>query len=294
MTREEYFRRYPDLGFELDPLDMNLARMQHNVLKRLKEIEADGRRMIFHVEEKWVAKNPEREYGEIVVEVYQDMESYYCVRMKVSDKQGRNKVGTPLYRGSWDGMYQFVDGKTKGYGDRFEFMSLCKMIANWFDYCVENDERQDLHDMYLIGEGMAMEGCSRGPLCMVNTETNERRQLIDETGHVVGFGEQDFDWEKLKQVEHRYCLDNRVVEYAGLGRYNNFRNELCCLSWMLYPEGRYFADEDGFGMEDNDEENIYCVIDKDLEVLIPFQPMTDSERQQLMAVAIEKRLRKVL
>jgi hypothetical protein len=40
---------------------------------------------------------------------------------------------------------------------------------------------------------------------------------------------------------------------------------------MLYPDGMYFADEDGFGMEDNDEVEIYCVIDKDFNVLRPFQ-----------------------
>jgi len=33
---------------------------------------------------------------------------------------------------------------------------------------------------------------------------------------------------------------------------------------MLYPDGRYFADEDGYGMEDNEEENVYCIIDSNL------------------------------
>ena len=46
---------------------------------------------------------------------------------------------------------------------------------------------------------------------------------------------------------------------------------------MIYPDGRYFADEDGFGMEDNDEEKAYCIINKDLEIIVPFQPMDDVE-----------------
>ena len=44
---------------------------------------------------------------------------------------------------------------------------------------------------------------------------------------------------------------------------------------MLYPDGMYFADEDGFGMEDNDEVEIYCVIDKEFNVLRPFRPVSD-------------------
>lgn len=36
--------------------------------------------------------------------------------------------------------------------------------------------------------------------------------------------------------------------------------------------GRYFADEDGFGMEDNDEVQVYCVMNDNLEVVKPFGP----------------------
>ena len=44
---------------------------------------------------------------------------------------------------------------------------------------------------------------------------------------------------------------------------------------MLYPDGRYFADEDGYGMEDNDEVKVYCVLDDNLQVVRPFGPVDD-------------------
>ena len=44
---------------------------------------------------------------------------------------------------------------------------------------------------------------------------------------------------------------------------------------MLYPDGRYFADEDGFGMEDNDEVNISAYIDTQCRVVVKFQDMKD-------------------
>ena len=47
---------------------------------------------------------------------------------------------------------------------------------------------------------------------------------------------------------------------------------------MLYPDGRYFADEDGFGMEDNDEVTVYCVLDENLQVVRPFAPVNDVPR----------------
>ena len=79
------------------------------------------------------------------------------------------------------------------------------------------------------------------------------RQLLDETSHLVGFEEKDFDREKLKTVEHPYDVNHKYVDYGGLGRYWDFSDGICCLCWMLHPDGRYYADEDGFGMEDDDE-----------------------------------------
>jgi hypothetical protein len=46
---------------------------------------------------------------------------------------------------------------------------------------------------------------------------------------------------------------------------------LARVDWMLYPDGRYFGDEDGFGMEDNDEVNIYGYIDTNCRVVKKFR-----------------------
>ena len=130
---------------------------------------------------------------------------------------------------------------------------------------------------YLIGEGMAMFGQSRGPLYIANTETNKIKMLVDEKSKVVGFTKEDIDYASLEGVEHSGDAYRMVVDYAGMGRYSDFRDGICCLYWMLYPDGMYFADEDGFGMEDNDEVEIYCVIDKDFNVLRPFRIVNSVE-----------------
>ena len=139
-----------------------------------------------------------------------------------------------------------------------------------------------------IGEGMLWIGESRGPLFFANSHTGKARQLLDENSNLVGFEDRDFDWEKLKAVEHPYDVNHKHVDYGGLGRYWDFSDGVCCLCWMLHPDGRYYADEDGFGMEDDEEENIYCVIDSNLRIVIPWQPMTDEERAANMRKAREK------
>lgn len=141
--------------------------------------------------------------------------------------------------------------------------------------------------IYPIGEEMLLIGECHGPMFFANGSTGKARQLLDENSYLVGFEDEDFDWEKLKDVEHPYDVKHGYVDYGGLGRYSNYCNGICCLRWMLHPDGRYYADEDGFGMEDDDEENIYCIIDSNLRIVIPWQPMTDKEMSANMAKAIE-------
>ena len=44
---------------------------------------------------------------------------------------------------------------------------------------------------------------------------------------------------------------------------------------MLYPDGMYFADSDGFGMENNNEETVHAIINTDLKIVEPFRPIND-------------------
>lgn len=66
----------------------------------------------------------------------------------------------------------------------------------------------------------------------------------------------------------------KVVEY-WVGRYRNFKNGICALCWIISPDGSYFGDEDGYGMEDNEEEIVYYIINKKMESIVPFLPMND-------------------
>lgn len=327
MDRSDFIKNPSDFSFCVNPLDINLANMQMRLMEDMKTAKTVCGVVFDTIVETYDSQNPLREFGLIMVEIYKYRGSLsgtlYQVRITITNKQGDLWYVVPLYEGDWNWMQRFIDGKVRTWGGVWDFFSLCKANALWFDYCVKNNEGRYLRQLdeslieemqnevdslyfytiesrvcchghpdlmmskgFFIGEGMAMFRNSSNPsLYIANTETNEMRQLVDRTGHVVGFENEDFDWEKLKGLEHRRCLDDMVIDYAGIGRYGDFCNGICCISWMLYPDGRYFADADGYGMEDNDEENIYCILDKHLKVLIPWQPMTYGERQKLMKEA---------
>lgn len=133
-------------------------------------------------------------------------------------------------------------------------------------------DKNNLKDAYDIGENMAVFSGEGRSYTIINKETGKTRQLVSEDGSLlVTDNEIDFD------AIYKGCPDFngcKSVRY-WFGRYDKFRNGVCVICWTIYPDGRYFADEDGFGMEDNDEENAYYIINKELEIIVPFQPMDD-------------------
>ena len=142
----------------------------------------------------------------------------------------------------------------------------------------------------LAGDKMALffgEGWRNYELYIANTITGKIRKLSTTRGELL-VDDNDIDYEAIVK-ECKNGIGNaqaKAIRYARLNRWDGFKDGLCAISWMLYPDGRYFADEDGFGMEDNDEEKVYAIIDTDLNIVEPFRPIND-------VAAYLKNLRKI-
>lgn len=123
-----------------------------------------------------------------------------------------------------------------------------------------------------IGEGMAVINGEGKSFTIVNTETGKSRRIVSEDGWLL-VDDDEINFEAMEKGCSGY-YDGKSVEY-WFGCYGNFRNGVCALCWTISPDGLYFADEDGFGAEDNGEEMAYCVINRNMEIIVPFQPMND-------------------
>ena len=131
-------------------------------------------------------------------------------------------------------------------------------------------DKKNFKNAHDIGENMAVLSGEGRSYTIINKETGKTRQLVSESGSLL-VADNEIDFNAIKKG----CPDfngRKSVRY-WFGRYDDFRNGICAICWTIHPDGRYFADEDGFGMEDNDEEKVYCIINKDLEIIVPFQPM---------------------
>ena len=122
-----------------------------------------------------------------------------------------------------------------------------------------------------LGCGMILfrgKGWRNRSLYVMNTELQTVYPLVNPYGVLTGFSHNDIYWESVDKLEHNGDAMNLVARYSfGLGAY---RDGVARFDWMLYPDGQHFADESGFGMEDNDEVNVSAYIDKECRVLVKF------------------------
>lgn len=129
-----------------------------------------------------------------------------------------------------------------------------------------------IKDAFDIGENMAILKENGKSFTILNKETGKLRRIVSEDGRLL-VDDSEIDFDAIEEG----CPDfegGKYVEYY-FGIFRDFKNGVCAICWTVYPDGRYFADEDGFGMEHNNEENAYCIINRDLEIIVPFQPIKD-------------------
>lgn len=127
---------------------------------------------------------------------------------------------------------------------------------------------------YDRGEGIATfsgNGKDR-TIVLVNTNTGKMRKIRDAGGSIL-VSDAEMDYETIDALlEHPGDAHYKCSDYY-FGFYDSFKNGYAALAWTTHPDGMYYMDEDGFGMEPDSEENIYCIINSDLEIVVPFKPM---------------------
>lgn len=110
-----------------------------------------------------------------------------------------------------------------------------------------------------------------GNMAILNTETGKVRVLSDGRRLLVDDSEIDYNSIEKECPNGIHNARAKIIRYANLGYWDNFKDGVCAISWMLYPDGQYFADSSGFGMKDNDKEVVYAIINTDLQIIEPFR-----------------------
>lgn len=87
------------------------------------------------------------------------------------------------------------------------------------------------------------------------------------------------DWESMKKLPDEAWPKLRSYSFSYPSFIRGYQNGIAKVQWQLIPDGRYWMDDDGFGMTSEVELNIYGFIDQEANIISKFHYYTDEELQ---------------
>lgn len=120
---------------------------------------------------------------------------------------------------------------------------------------------------------------------LINHAEKVAFELMDSSLQLKFLTEKDVDWDSVQTLENNRNAYSFSAFYQRFD-VKKFENGVALVEWTLYPDGRYFMDDDGFGMEDNDPSVVYGFIDTHANVVIPFQAKSMGEMEKLRPEAV--------
>lgn len=96
----------------------------------------------------------------------------------------------------------------------------------------------------------------------------------------------DIDWESMKGLPEAAVCRARSLDFHFPSFVSRYENGVAQVRWELNPDGMYYMDEDGYGMTDDDEVDIYGFIDRMGNVVVKFKDI-HNDRNLLKAMRME-------
>lgn len=147
----------------------------------------------------------------------------------------------------------------------------------------EAEERYGFDDR---GEGMLQATeFSTGRRFLLNTELKKAWELVTADGHFAHWNASDVELGvalDMPSSARRKIFNVRVPHYFGMEYYEH---GVALAVWTVQPDGIFYGDEDGFGVTSDQEITLYAYVDREGQMLVPFQPMDDDLKSRYRAIA---------
>lgn len=108
---------------------------------------------------------------------------------------------------------------------------------------------------------------------------NEQLAIVDQ---------EHIDWDSMKNLpeEAEKTLLRYSFQFPSFIR--SYHNGIAEVQWQLIPDGRYWMDDDGYGMTGDIELNIYGFIDQEANIISKFHYYTDKELDSYILDKVRK------
>lgn len=127
-------------------------------------------------------------------------------------------------------------------------------------------------NMYIINEAIC--GYMK-PRYLVDERNKTAVEFMDEMTRLQTVSNDDIDWESLKDLPQEAIDRAKNLNAIYPSFICKYKNDVAEVSWQLNPDGRYFMDEDGYGMTDDEEITIYGYVDRAGKPLVKFRHIND-------------------
>lgn len=102
------------------------------------------------------------------------------------------------------------------------------------------------------------------------------------------------DWESMEKLPDKAAETLRRYSFRYPSFIRQFKNGIALVQWQLIPDGRYYMDDDGYGMSDDEELNIYGFIDRQANIVGLFHYYTDAEIDSGILEKVRRRIESTL
>lgn len=115
------------------------------------------------------------------------------------------------------------------------------------------------------------------PRFLMDNRSKTAVEFMDETETLKTISIDDVEWDSLKGVPDVVLerVKRMSAHYPTFVR--GYEDGIAELSWQVNPDGRYFMDEDGFGMTDDDEITLYGYLDRSGRPLVKLRVIESSD-----------------
>lgn len=164
------------------------------------------------------------------------------------------------------------------------YKALCVDIYTQYPY-----EKQSLEeDMYVINQVI---GEYWKPRYLVDEKNKTAVEFMDCWTTLQTVCSDDIDWKLLEGLSQE-VIDRTKNQNAVFPTFvRRYKNGVAEVSWQINPDGRYYMDEDGYGMTDDEEITIYSYVDRTGKPLIKFRTIKDFNELKVMEKEARKNLR---
>ncbi len=104
-------------------------------------------------------------------------------------------------------------------------------------------------------------------------------EFMDGDMNFVYFTNDDIDWDSIERLPEKAKVRARAMSAQFPTFVRGFRNGVAEVAWQLNPDGRYYMDDDGYGMTSDSEITVYGFIDNEMNVLVKFRYIREDWKQ---------------